>query len=227
MAGGPGWQGETPVRRHESVNHSADEWVVGDMHTNSVEGVWSLFKRSIMGAFHKVSAKHLDRYLEELEWRFNNRENPHIFRDALRPASCTPTRSPTGGWWTDRPRRQQPERRRGLAGLRRNSSWIRPQGHIRSAPGAITPGRFASRYAGGWPYLAPWRGPTTTSPYKCSSIPGRTPDRVLAHRERRPPAGGTDDRLRGAWMLVHSRQGLRSTRPGSIPGRSIEFPVAG
>ncbi len=55
---------------------------MGDVHVNSVDGVWSLFKRSIMGAFHKVSAKHLDRYLEELEWRFNNR---HIFRDALAP----------------------------------------------------------------------------------------------------------------------------------------------
>lgn len=70
--------------RHETVNHSEDEWVFGDVHTNSVEGVWSLFKRSIMGAFHKISFKHLDRYLEEIEWRINNRENPHIFRDTLR-----------------------------------------------------------------------------------------------------------------------------------------------
>ena len=58
--------------------------LVGDVHTNSVEGVWSLFKRSIMGAFHKISVKHLDAYLDELEWRFNNRDNPHIFRDTLR-----------------------------------------------------------------------------------------------------------------------------------------------
>ena len=36
-----------------------------------------------MGAFHKVSVKHLDRYLEELEWRFNNRNNEFIFRDLL------------------------------------------------------------------------------------------------------------------------------------------------
>ena len=69
--------------RHETVNHSAEEWVVGDVHTNSIEGVWSLFKRSIVGSFHKMSAKHMDRYLEELEWRFNNRNNPYIFRDAL------------------------------------------------------------------------------------------------------------------------------------------------
>ena len=70
--------------RHETVRHSMDEWVVGDVHTNTVEGVWSLFKRSIIGSFHKVSAKHLDRYLEELEWRYNNRGNDHIFVDTLR-----------------------------------------------------------------------------------------------------------------------------------------------
>ena len=75
---------KTPDTRHETVNHSAEEWVVGDVHTNSIESVWSLFKRSIIGAFHKVSAKHLDRYLEELEWRFNNRDNRHIFRDTLK-----------------------------------------------------------------------------------------------------------------------------------------------
>ena len=70
--------------RHETVNHGADEWVVGDVHTNSIEGLWSLFKRSIVGSFHKVSSKHIDRYLSELEWRFNNRGNDHIFVDALR-----------------------------------------------------------------------------------------------------------------------------------------------
>ena len=70
--------------RHETVNHSAEEWAVGDVHTNSIEGVWSLFKRSIIGSFHKVSAKHLDRYLDELEWRFSNRDNDHIFVHTLR-----------------------------------------------------------------------------------------------------------------------------------------------
>jgi transposase-like protein len=69
--------------KHESVNHSADEWVRGNIHTNSVENVWSLLKRSIMGSYHQVSKKHLDAYLDELEWRFNNRENPYLFRDTL------------------------------------------------------------------------------------------------------------------------------------------------
>lgn len=69
--------------RHESVNHSKEEWVRGDVHTNGIESVWSLFKRSIVGSYHQVSSKHLDRYIEEFEWRFNQRDNPYLFRDTL------------------------------------------------------------------------------------------------------------------------------------------------
>ena len=76
--------------RHETVNQSQEVWVIGDVHTNSIENVWSLFKHSINGAFHKMSAKHMDRYLSELEWRFNNRKNPRIFMDTLRRIVRTP-----------------------------------------------------------------------------------------------------------------------------------------
>lgn len=69
--------------KHETVNHSAEEWVRGDVHTNSVENVWTLLKRSIVGSYHQVSRKHFDSYLDELEWRFNNRDNPYLFRDTL------------------------------------------------------------------------------------------------------------------------------------------------
>jgi len=69
--------------RHEAVCHSDEEWVRGDVHTNTIENVFSLFKRSVVGSYHKVSRKHLDAYLDELEWRFNNRENPYLFRDTL------------------------------------------------------------------------------------------------------------------------------------------------
>ena len=68
---------------HESVNHSVGEYVRGDVHTNSVEGVFSLFKRSIVGAYHQVSVKHLPAYLDEFEFRFDNRNNPYLFRDTL------------------------------------------------------------------------------------------------------------------------------------------------
>ena len=43
----------------------------------------SHFKRSVIGSYHKLSTKHLDAYLDELEWRFNNRDNPYLFRDTL------------------------------------------------------------------------------------------------------------------------------------------------
>jgi transposase-like protein len=69
---------------HETVNHTAEQWVrPGDIHVNTIEGVWSLFKRSIMGAFHKITVKHLDAYLQEQEFRINNRDNHHAFRDVM------------------------------------------------------------------------------------------------------------------------------------------------
>jgi transposase-like protein len=69
--------------RHETVNHSIGEYVRGDIYTNTVENIWSLFKRSVNGAYHHLSEKHMDAYLDELEWRFNNRDNPWLFRDTL------------------------------------------------------------------------------------------------------------------------------------------------
>jgi transposase-like protein len=69
--------------RHETVKHLEEEWVRGDVHTNSVESVWSLLKRSVVGTYHRISIKHLDAYLDELEHRFNNRKNKYLFRDTL------------------------------------------------------------------------------------------------------------------------------------------------
>jgi transposase-like protein len=69
--------------KHEAVNHSAREYVRGDVHTNSIENAWSLFKRSVIGSYHKISEKHLDAYLDEFEWRFNNRKNQFLFRDTM------------------------------------------------------------------------------------------------------------------------------------------------
>ncbi|MGR3293769.1 MAG: IS1595 family transposase [Candidatus Scalindua sp.] len=69
---------------HKTVNHGTKQWVNGDAHTNTIENVWSLLKRSIMGSYHKIDPKHLNSYLDELEWRYNNRENPFLFRDTLK-----------------------------------------------------------------------------------------------------------------------------------------------
>jgi transposase-like protein len=69
---------------HATVDHNREEWVRGEVHTNTAESAWSLFKRSLVGSYHQLSVKHLDAYLDEFEWRFNNRENPYLFRDTLR-----------------------------------------------------------------------------------------------------------------------------------------------
>jgi transposase-like protein len=69
--------------RHEYVDHSAEEWVRGDVHTNSIESAWSLFDRAVIGSYHKLSQKHMNAYLDEFEFRFNNRDNPFLFRDTL------------------------------------------------------------------------------------------------------------------------------------------------
>jgi transposase-like protein len=69
--------------RHEVVNHFREEWVRGEVHTQTIENVWSLFKRSIVGSYHQLSVKHLPAYLDELEWRYNNRHNPFLFRDTV------------------------------------------------------------------------------------------------------------------------------------------------
>ena len=68
---------------HDWVNHAADEWVRGAVHTNTVESAWSLLDRAILGSYHKLSQKHLQAYCDEFAFRFNNRENPHLFRDTI------------------------------------------------------------------------------------------------------------------------------------------------
>ncbi|RQU29161.1 IS1595 family transposase [Burkholderia cenocepacia] len=58
---------------HESVNHSIKEYARGDVTTNTVESSFALVKRSLRGTFHKVSEKHLHRYLKELDFKWNTR----------------------------------------------------------------------------------------------------------------------------------------------------------
>ena len=67
------------VQHHEIVNHSAKEWVRGDVHTGTIDGYWGLFKRGLIGSSHQVSVKHLQRYLDEFQFRWNNRDSEDIF----------------------------------------------------------------------------------------------------------------------------------------------------
>jgi len=59
--------------QHEIVNHQAGEYKRGEAHTNSMESVWALLKRQIIGTHHWVSSKHLQRYVDEMTWRLNRR----------------------------------------------------------------------------------------------------------------------------------------------------------
>lgn len=56
------------------MNHSQKVYVAGDVHTNTIEGFWSLAKRGISGVYHAVSTQHLQSYLDEYAFRYNNRD---------------------------------------------------------------------------------------------------------------------------------------------------------
>jgi transposase-like protein len=71
---------------HGIVRHIDKEYVVGAIHTNTIEGFWSLMKRGVVGTYHKVSAKYMPLYVAEFEFRYNNRSNPDIFGAAI--AGC-------------------------------------------------------------------------------------------------------------------------------------------
>jgi transposase-like protein len=72
-----------PKDKHKTIKHRNGVYVDGDITTNGIESAFSLLKRGIIGSWHKVSAKHLSAYLDEMTFRFNNRENPYLFRDTL------------------------------------------------------------------------------------------------------------------------------------------------
>jgi transposase-like protein len=68
---------------HTTIDHAKGEYVVGAIHTNTIEGFWSLIKRGMVGTFHKVSKKYLPLYVAEFQFRYNNRENADIFGAAI------------------------------------------------------------------------------------------------------------------------------------------------
>jgi len=68
------WLGRPWMGGHESVNHSSYEFARGHVHTNTVEGFFSILKRGLYGTFHSVSKKHLHRYLGEFEFKYNTRQ---------------------------------------------------------------------------------------------------------------------------------------------------------
>lgn len=76
---------------HRRVHHSAKVYVDGDVHTNTIEGFWSLLKRSIGGAHHAVSAKYLQSYINEYTFRYNHRDDAEpMFASFLAQIAVTP-----------------------------------------------------------------------------------------------------------------------------------------
>jgi transposase-like protein len=65
------------------INHSAKVYVIGDIHTNSIEGFWSLIKRGIGGVYHQVSQKYLQTYLDEYSYRYNRRDQGNLIFHAI------------------------------------------------------------------------------------------------------------------------------------------------
>ncbi len=69
--------------KHKTIRHKDHVYVQGDVYTNTVESAFSLLKRGIMGTWHKISAKHLPAYLQEMEFRFNRRKSDILFLDTI------------------------------------------------------------------------------------------------------------------------------------------------
>lgn len=59
---------------HDVIHHNLGIYAVGDIHTNTIEGFWSLLKRGILGIYHSVDRQHLSSYCSEFEYRYNTRE---------------------------------------------------------------------------------------------------------------------------------------------------------
>lgn len=74
--------------KHDTVQHNKGEYVRGKVHTQSIEGFWSLLKRQIVGIHHSVSPKHLQRYAGESAWRYNNRKLTQDERFATVLGNC-------------------------------------------------------------------------------------------------------------------------------------------
>ena len=68
---------------HGMVHHGQGEYVHGNIHTNTIEGFWSIVKRGVIGTFHKVSRKYLQLCVKQFEFRYNNRKNADIFGAAV------------------------------------------------------------------------------------------------------------------------------------------------
>ena len=83
------WVGYKHLKKafpHKTIDHARGEYVIGAIHTQTIEGFWSLIKRGVIGSFHNVSRKYLPLYVAEFQFRYNHRHDPAIFEAAI--AGC-------------------------------------------------------------------------------------------------------------------------------------------
>ncbi len=78
------FKGTLLEEKHHTIQHKERKYVVGITHTNGIESAFSLLKRGIIGSFHKVSIKHMQRYLDEFSYRFNRRDDADAFTETVR-----------------------------------------------------------------------------------------------------------------------------------------------
>jgi transposase-like protein len=84
-----GYKGlDKEYKEHNVISHSTHKYVDGIIHTNTIEGFWSLLKRGIVGIYHHVSKEHLHRYCEEFEYRYNSRKLNDSTRFGLLLSTC-------------------------------------------------------------------------------------------------------------------------------------------
>lgn len=82
------YRGYSPFRKiinHETINHQV-AYAIGNIHTNTIEGFWAILKRGIVGQYHKVSIRYLNRYIDEFCFRYNHRKNDDVFNLMLAKA---------------------------------------------------------------------------------------------------------------------------------------------
>jgi len=79
----PGYRAVDSLMAHEVINHS-EQYAVGDIHSNTIEGFWALIKRAWYGSHHHYSKKYMPLYIAETSWKYNERKNPNAFESFLR-----------------------------------------------------------------------------------------------------------------------------------------------
>jgi hypothetical protein len=71
----PGYNQLDSEYPHATIDHARGQYVIGAIHTQTIEGFWSIFKRGVVCTFHKMSRKYMPLYVAEFQFRYNNREN--------------------------------------------------------------------------------------------------------------------------------------------------------